>query len=162
MSMQSQSLGNLNQSILPQLSVAGDSGSGTTAQSLGNPVELFTPKQTATAGSIVIRRMARPWPTRSSGRLRSGGGRQQFRAESCRWMFTAQAKPPRVECGAGHQKAVDDGANVSELEPRQLRRQFGAGQRGQAGAVRQHRDVWRGGQHAGQHADLSGGDSRSL
>jgi thermitase len=51
--IQTQSLGNLNQSMLPALSAVGDSGSGTTAQSFGNPVELFTPKQTATAGSIV-------------------------------------------------------------------------------------------------------------
>jgi hypothetical protein len=52
-SIQSQSLGNLNQSMLPAISAVGDSGSGASAQSIGNPVELFTPKQTASAGSIV-------------------------------------------------------------------------------------------------------------
>jgi hypothetical protein len=51
--IQSQSLGNLNQSMLPSISVVGDSGSGTAAQSIGNPVEL-TPKQVAAAGSAAL------------------------------------------------------------------------------------------------------------
>jgi hypothetical protein len=52
--IQSQSLGNLNQSILPAISVVGDAGSDTSAQSIGNPVELFTPKQVAAAGGTVL------------------------------------------------------------------------------------------------------------
>jgi hypothetical protein len=52
-SIQSQSLGNLNQSMLPAISAVGDSGSGASAQSIWNPVALFTPKQTAAAGGIV-------------------------------------------------------------------------------------------------------------
>jgi len=49
--IQSQALGSLNQSILPSISVVGDAGSGASAQSIGNPIELFTPKQVAPSGS---------------------------------------------------------------------------------------------------------------
>jgi len=51
--IQSQSLGNLNQSILPALSAVGDTGSGASPQSLGDPVALFTPKQTTAAAGVV-------------------------------------------------------------------------------------------------------------
>ena len=60
--IQSQSLGNLNQSILPALSAVGDTGSGASPQSLGDPVALFTPRRRQ---AWCIQPMARPWPTRS-------------------------------------------------------------------------------------------------
>ncbi len=53
-SIQSQSLGNLNQSMLPAISAVGDSGSDTSAQSIGNPVALFAPKQIAAAGGSTL------------------------------------------------------------------------------------------------------------
>lgn len=43
--IQPQFLGNVSQSILPVISVVGDTGSGASPQSVGNPVELFTPRQ---------------------------------------------------------------------------------------------------------------------
>ena len=52
--IQSKSLGNLNQSILPSISAVGDTGSGASPQSLGNPVALFTPKQTTVAAAGVV------------------------------------------------------------------------------------------------------------
>lgn len=52
--IQSQSLGSLNQSMLPAISVMGDSGSGASPQSIGDPVALFTPKQIAGAGGASL------------------------------------------------------------------------------------------------------------
>jgi hypothetical protein len=52
--IQSQSLGNLNQFILPAISVTGDAGSGASVQSIGSPVELFTPKQVAASGGALL------------------------------------------------------------------------------------------------------------
>lgn len=52
--IQSQSLGNLAQSILPSLSAVGDTGSGASPQSLGDPVARFTPKQTSVAAAAVV------------------------------------------------------------------------------------------------------------
>ena len=52
--IQSQSLGNLSQSILPSISAVGDTGSGSSPQSLGDPLALFTPKQTTMAGGLVF------------------------------------------------------------------------------------------------------------
>jgi hypothetical protein len=50
-----QTMGNqLDQFILKSISVVGDAGSGTSAQSIGNPVELFTPKQVAAAGVTAL------------------------------------------------------------------------------------------------------------
>lgn len=50
--IQSQFLTSLNQSILPPISVVGNTGSGASPQSVGAPAELFTPKQvSAPAGS---------------------------------------------------------------------------------------------------------------
>ncbi len=51
--IQSQSLGSLNQSIMPSLSAVGDAGSGASPQSLGAPVELLTPKQVANGAGPV-------------------------------------------------------------------------------------------------------------
>jgi hypothetical protein len=48
--IQSQALGNLNQSMLPAISVIGNAGSGASVQSIGSPVELITPKQVASPG----------------------------------------------------------------------------------------------------------------
>jgi thermitase len=52
--IQSQPLGNLSPFVLPSISAVGDSGSGAAPQSIGNPVELFTPEQVAAAGAPVL------------------------------------------------------------------------------------------------------------
>jgi thermitase len=51
--IQSQSLGNLGPSVLPSISVIGDSGSGASVQSIGNPVAIFAPKQIA-SGAVAL------------------------------------------------------------------------------------------------------------
>jgi hypothetical protein len=51
---QPQALANLSESILPSISVVGNSGSEAAPQSIGNPVELFTPKQVQTAAGTVV------------------------------------------------------------------------------------------------------------
>jgi hypothetical protein len=51
---QPQYLGGLSASILPSISVIGNAGSGTSVQSIGNPVAVFTPKQVSTGGGALM------------------------------------------------------------------------------------------------------------
>ncbi len=68
---QPQAMGNLSPSILPSISVFADTGSGTSAQSIGNPFEVFTPKQVAasvpTHGTAMLQTILRAVSQSSGG-----------------------------------------------------------------------------------------------
>jgi hypothetical protein len=113
--IQSQSLGNLNQSILPAISVTGDVGSGASVQSVGDPVELFTPKQVAASGGALL-------PTHGTSMAetilravsQASGGSSSVRILPVD-VYGASETTTSWNVALGIQAAVDNGATILNL-----------------------------------------------
>jgi Subtilase family len=113
--IQSSSLGNLNQSILPPISVVGDAGSGASPQSIGDPVEIFAPKQVATAGNLV-------YPTHGTAMIQtlfravsqSSGGASSVRVLPVDVYGTGETTTS-WNVALGVKAAVDNGATILNL-----------------------------------------------
>ena len=113
--IQSQSLGNLNQSLLPAISVVGNAGSDTSTQSIGNPVELFTPKQIAATGGAIL-------PTHGTAMVetilravsQASGGSSSVRVLPVDVYGTAETTTS-WNVALGIQAAVNNGATVLNL-----------------------------------------------
>ena len=114
--IQSQSLGNLNQSILPSISAVGDTGSGASPQSLGNPVALFAPKQTTVAAAGVV------YPTHGTSMAytilnavsQSSGGSSSARILPVD-VYGAGETTTSWNVAMGVKTAVDNGATILNL-----------------------------------------------
>ncbi len=113
--IQSQSLGSLNQSMLPALSAVGDAGSGATPQSIGNPVEIFVPKQTAVAGGMI-------YPTHGTAMAetifravsQASGGSSSVRILPVD-VYGTGATTTSWNVAVGIKMAVDNGATILNL-----------------------------------------------
>jgi Subtilase family len=113
--IQSSSLGNLSQSILPSISVVGDAGAGVAPESVGNPVEIFAPKQVATAGGLV-------YPTHGTAMIQtifqavaqSSGGASSVRVLPVD-VYGLGESTTSWNVALGIKAAVDNGATILNL-----------------------------------------------
>ena len=98
------------------MSAVGNTGSGTSAQSLGNPVEVFTPKQTAAAAGIV-------YPTHGTAMAQTilravsqaSGGSSSVRILPVDVYGTGNETTTSWNVALGIKMAVDNGATILNL-----------------------------------------------
>ena len=114
--IQAQSLGRLNQSLLPSLSAVGDTGSGASPQSLSGAVAVFTPKQSSTAAAGVV------YPTHGTSMAytilnavsQSSGGSSSARILPVD-VYGAGESTTSWNVAMGVKLAVDNGATILNL-----------------------------------------------
>jgi hypothetical protein len=111
---QVQSLGPaLDKFMMKPISVVGDSGSGTTVQSIGNPVALFTPKQVA-GGAVAITHGTAMAETILRAVAQSSGGNSSVRILAVN-IYDSGETTTSWNVALGIQAAVDNGATVLNM-----------------------------------------------